>query len=373
MSPKIVWCALTSVSIVMVLGACIKPVDVDSFLNDDKVKEIIESTKVAVIVDNQTEDNLIGRDRRIEGLNPNKYYMVEKETDADGILVPEYANTGYSYPLYVTDNEIAQMPPGGGLYPDLGFITRIANGRINGLINFHTYTVRAAEPLLKTGSLPYTDDSSANVPKTVTDGVINITSIDGKGYLDLSDVLLTESYEVIAVLFVNLPNPPDPTNPPSSPWNWESQTFTSWASFELEGPDTAIDYVFVKTDDPSDFKFLRVKIGSRVTPVDILLTIDWSNPTAPALSTTTYNFYHSTYYDGKNQTVTVNVATGTGITIDGNWKYGSTDLGSKTLTLDNSSDTDYFTEGSHIFTISVTKNGITYGLDFTLVVFKEKP
>jgi len=44
-SARIAWYALTSVNIVMVLGACMKPVDVEPFLNDEKVQEIINKDK----------------------------------------------------------------------------------------------------------------------------------------------------------------------------------------------------------------------------------------------------------------------------------------------------------------------------------------
>jgi hypothetical protein len=239
--------------IVLIMGACMEPVDFEAFMDDEKVKELIETTRKAVKVDDQTGDDLTGRNGKIEGLKTDRYYMVEKEVDEAGANVPEYRDQG-TYPMYVTDHN--GFGPG-GLYGDLGFITRISDGSINGLINFHTYTVRAAEPL--SGSCAYTDDSSNAVSKPITSGVINIGGIDGSGTLNLSTVLTGGTYEVIAVLPVN--------NPQTSPgsWSWTSKT-ANLTSFALEGPNTQVDYVFVNEDDPSDFKVLKVVIGGPIGP-----------------------------------------------------------------------------------------------------------
>ncbi|MDR2731449.1 MAG: hypothetical protein LBB81_11210, partial [Treponema sp.] len=262
--------------IIAFLYACMNPVNYAGFLGDDKVQKFIEDSnkaaeeaKKAVKVDDKTGDGLIGRAGRIEGLKNNRYYMVEKEIDADGAPVPKY-NNQYSYPVYVTDHLVAQIP--GGLWGELQYITRVSGGSINGLTDFHTYTVRAAVAFSNT-NLDY-NDSGGKVEKQVSGGVINIDGIYGEGSLDLSKVL-SGSYEVIAVS--------DNNNP--SPWNWTSKTNDSWASFKLEGSDTAVDYVFVKKDASLDFKVLRVVIGQSYVPgVNFTITFTFSDKASASIT-----------------------------------------------------------------------------------------
>jgi len=51
MSPRIVWNAFLSVNIVLILGACIKPVDIKPFLEDWRIQEIINKDKTRGGVD----------------------------------------------------------------------------------------------------------------------------------------------------------------------------------------------------------------------------------------------------------------------------------------------------------------------------------
>jgi len=358
MSPKIAWYALTSVSIVMVLGACMKPVDVQPFLKDKTVQEIIDSTKATVKIDNQTGDNLIPRDRRIEGLKPDRYYMVEKETDADGIPVPKYNNV-YSYPVYVTDNEIAQMP--GGLYPDLGFISRISAGRINGLINFHMYTVRAAEAFSDGTQFTY---SIADSDKTVTVNNGAITIPGSTGTINL--VHLEVQYDGFEVMAVAVPPLSLPSTSPF--YDYKKKTISvAVTSFQLEGLNTEVDYVFANTDDPSDFKVLKVKIGSMDK---LTLNIVWSEvEETPTLTPAEYTFSQADYYGKIPKSTTINVSnpdnTYTGI----DWQYNGASLGLSSLVFNNFADDIYYlARGVHIFTVVFEKDGNPYSAVFTLTV-----
>ena len=224
------------------------PVDIQFFKDDPKVGEIIKTVNKSVKVINPTGDGLKERSERIDNLNPDKYYMVVEEKDAKGVVVP-------GYPKYVTDG-IQGPPPSAGpgaLNENLKLITRIKDGSINGLNDFHTYTVRSAEPL--NGTFSYSDDRPA-VSKLVTNGILTIDDIKGTGKLNLSTVL-SGTYEVMAVFAEAL----------SNPWVWmDSKPMTNWTSFELEGADTKIDYIFVNKNDLSDFKVLKVIIGSAVVP-----------------------------------------------------------------------------------------------------------
>jgi len=330
----------------MGLGACMKPVDVQPFLGSNTVQEIIESTKAKVKVDDKTGDGLIGRDGKIEGLKNDKYYMVEKELDDKGAPVED------DYPKYVTDKYGS-----GKLYDKLSFITRISDGSINGLINFHTYTVRAAEPL-PNGSLSYTDDNGT-VTKQIIDGAVDIGGIKGTGRLDLSGVI-TGIYEVIAVSADSSPNP----------WK-DSKKLSLWKAFELEGADTEVDYVFVKTSDPSDFKVLRVKIGPTIQ-AGIKITLTFTVTDKTTVSPGSGNIVIGTLDGSSKATLTLNVSGG-GTPGNIKWYYNndlSTVIGSAaTLILsNNTTGKDYLVVGEHIFTVVAEINGAPYSASFRLTV-----
>jgi hypothetical protein len=241
-----IFCVFLSYLFFILLSACVMPVDTQLFKEDPKVGKIIETANKSVKVIDLTGDGLKGRSERIDGLNQDKYYMVEKETDAKGVVVP-------GYPKYVTDATVLGESFGpGGLDPYLGYITKIKNGSINGLTDYHTYTVRSAMPL--SGNVAYTDELGL-ATKQINNGVLNIEGIRGQGSLNLSSVLSGTNYEVIAVYI-------DTTT--DSPWGWNSQD-ANLTSFNLM-VDKEVDYVFVNKGDLSDFKVLRVKTGPLIVP-----------------------------------------------------------------------------------------------------------
>jgi len=214
--------------------------------------------------------------------------MVEKEVDEKNATVTPAS----PYPKYVTDYQ--GIGPG-GLIRDLGVITRISGGSINNLVDFHTYTVRAAVPF-DNGPLTYTDGSGTAV-KQITGGTVSIGEINGKGSLDLSTVINGE-YEVIAVSV-------DASKINS--WNSTSKTISDWSSFALEGAGTEIDYVFVKENTPSVFKMLNVKIETASSTIDIPAIQGITPPVAgeaPATTITETAQYTGTVtWDNDNPTV----------------------------------------------------------------------
>jgi len=271
-------------AVALALCACVNPVDIDKFLNDKVyVQPIIQKTHIKVYVDDKTGDGLEGFKGGIRGLKNNKYYMVVKETDDKGdIVVPTVP-----YPKYVTD----YIKPG-ELRADLGLITRIKKGSINDLENFHTYTVRSAEPIKSSKgddlSIPYTVDG-ATTPKKVTNGVLTVNSgVADTGTLDLSTVIKGDYYEVMAVK-VDFGVDDEDYDPKDSPWNWDYKSTDpdntdnyfpdlNWASFQLVSKAKAakVDYIFVKKStniDNIEFKVLRVEIQSYV-PTEITFEIE---------------------------------------------------------------------------------------------------
>lgn len=245
-------------------AACIEPVNLNNLIHDPIVEKLIASSKETVQLDKDSDPGLIVGYRMISGLDPEKYYMIEKETDRNGAVIdPD------KHPMYIIDDPLYGK---GRQVNYLGMITRIAEGKINGLDNYHTYTVKSAKPFASTDvdlplNIPYTVDG-VTTPKTVTNGVLTVNrGINGTGKLDLSAVINNGYYEVMAV------SVDDPEN---SPWNRNSKSTDpdnnsyvpalNWASFGLESSGT-FDYVFVKIGAAAiDFKVLRVVIQPYVPP-----------------------------------------------------------------------------------------------------------
>lgn len=250
------------------------PVDGIGFIRSDDVqgiinnaaseKEIEKKTDKVIIID-YTGDNLKEGDRKIEGLKADKYYMVEKEEDEDGNSMP-------GYPVYVTD--YPGLGPG-GLWDELGLITRISGGEINNLNNFYTYTVRAAKPF-PLANLEFTDDRGS-FTKTVTNGVIDVGGIyikgSNKSSLNLSNFLSGKNYKAIAVSI---------SRPNYRPWGWTSRssansaTWNKVTTLELEGPDSTVDYIFSETGNPENFWVLKVIAGQKLEDTAIKITVTFS-------------------------------------------------------------------------------------------------
>jgi len=307
-------------AIVLVVCSCIVPVDIQLFLDSPQVQAIIEKSNETVKLDPASDPGLTGEYRRISGLDPNKYYMIEKEIDPDGLPVkPD------KHPTFVTNDARYGF---GGSINDLGMIMRVSGGKINGLVNFNTYTVKSAKPVASKDAtlplkIPYTVDGKTT-DKQVTNGVITVDSgKNGTGRLDLSDIIKDNPgyYEVMAVSV---------DNPETSPWNWTSRSRDhenfnhnddlDWASFKLESSGT-FDYVFYKIDAVIDFLVLRVKIQPYAQPVTLEIKITF--PVDQAQGQASSNNEHGTIskgaFTGGNSVI---------LTLDNPKGGGSWDLGS---------------------------------------------
>jgi len=294
---------------VIALCACMNPVDVQTFLDNEEVGELIETTKVAVKVSSDSDAGLKGGNGIISGLDPNKYYMVTKELDDKDTPV----NPTPPYPRFVTEQSTLTK---GQLIDDLGYITRIAGRTITTLTNKHTYTVISAKSILS-GTLPYNDSSGTSL-KTITDGVLTIGSINGTGTLDLSTVLTGGTYEVMAVS-VNAPT--------TSPWSWVSRTktATNLTSFEVEKSGT-VDYVFYKSAAPIEFKVLRVVAPATINikaipgvtkPVTGATPVSAITETAEYTGAVTWSPAHTTFAAVTPYTATITLTPKTGYTLIG--------------------------------------------------------
>jgi len=178
-SPKTAWYALISVNIVMVLGmgACMKPVDVQLFLEDEKVIEIIESTKGSVKITRDSDPGLIPGNGKISGLIPGKYYKIEVMENG----VPE---------------ETSFVRAAGTLSGELKDIRKVARGVITELENDHIYRVKSAKPYSDTASeiKYFAFDGEGTKDATLTGGVVTITESRAGCYFDVSKTIAVDRY-----------------------------------------------------------------------------------------------------------------------------------------------------------------------------------
>jgi len=314
--------------IFIILSACMVPVDMDEFFKPDgpadtfitnTVNNSSPSTpKNVVIVDDKTGDNLKGGNNVITNLNDKKYYLVEKEVAAEGAPAPTNR-----YPMYVTEYTFpapSLSPNPGQLVDDLGLITRIPNKTITGLTNSNTYTVRAALPFFDGLPFTYSDSDATGVKNQtvyVANGAINISP--PKGNFSLEQLYPQfNGYEVMGVSVR-----PD-SFPSASPfYNPTKKTIGSTVtSFQLEGADTEVDYIFVKPDVPSNFFVLTVIIGA--APPTVITDKAIQGVTPPAIGATPVsNITETAQYTG-----TVSWA---GALVDG--KFGPSTVYTATITL----------------------------------------
>jgi len=279
-SPKTVWYALISVCIVMVLGvsACVKPVDVESFLEDDAIKDSLEAAKGLVRIDTRSDSykTLKAGNSRISGLKKDKYYMIEMEKDENGDPVDVD-----KYPKYVTDyyGPSGSLGPG-GWHQDLGVITRIRDGNINGLTNNHIYKIRETTAFPDDIVFNYENDtgtSTSNGTTFVKNGTIPIPALKG----NISLVNFDASYYGYEVMAVTVSS--------TILENWGgnvTKEISSTTELPLEKAGTTVDYVFVrKTGYDWEFKVLRVKIApfeGGKDPIDIAAIPGVTAPVAGA-------------------------------------------------------------------------------------------
>jgi len=132
-SKKTLSAVFLMLSLALFLCACMSPVNIGSdgsggFFDDDDVKELIDWTKGKVKIDPESDDSqfLIPENRRISGLAPNRYYMVEE----------------YNPEKDETNNYFIQNT--GNTWGDLSRIDRLKGNQIIGLQNGCTYKVKYA-------------------------------------------------------------------------------------------------------------------------------------------------------------------------------------------------------------------------------------
>lgn len=167
----------------MVLSVCVQPVDVGSFMNNDRVVDQVEKGAGRVIIGSGSDTGLSAGNGRISGLNPSKYYRVEELDEKGDIISTDF----------VTKT---------GTIGDLGKIGK--SSQITGLTNNVTYKVTSAESF-QNNTLYYfkiTEPISTQTA-SVTNGKV-IFYQDGSStdyfYFTLNNTIdQTKNYEVMKI------------------------------------------------------------------------------------------------------------------------------------------------------------------------------
>ena len=344
LSPKNTLLAIFLVAGILVLYSCIVPVgQLDKFLEDDKVQTLIGS----VIVGEGSDAGLTGRNKRIEGLNTGKYYMVSQELDDKGDIV----HNDPDYPLYVYTGSL-----GDGVLKPLGSITS-GNERINNLTNDHTYTVNSATPPTG-GTLAYYDDGVLQSLITVpADGIVNIPSLEGACSLNLSGVG-TGNYTAVPV--------------PDNRTTYALAQPVS-ATPVPQNAGTTVDYVF-SDGTSTGFKVLRVTVRATVQPGTLTVNITLANLSDQAAGTITPTPYTANISLGNldgTSFVVLQLDTGFSNII---WRINGTQHvpanGLSSFTLSNSAAfVEYLVAGEKIeVTVEAIKGGERWGAEVEINV-----
>jgi hypothetical protein len=376
---KTVISAVLSVIYALSMCACIQPVDIDVFLDDKKVDEVIvkdkekeegSSTDRVIIINNTMPiEPIAAGNKRITGLNPDKYYMIEL-LEEDGEVVKLF------YAAYIDGK-------GTCWEDDLGMIGRVKDGIVTGLVNQKIYRVNSASSLSPNGTnLTYfeleTDTSlpaavSGTAPVTGGKIIIPPAKAEVKQYLNVAPSLDPDkNYEVMRL----------PVSTAKKPWedsrtsSWLTDTITpittitnaaftrpsghssadrgiyqfrdtvspaylSNASIiELPGAGETDDFVFIEQDSsgnivyPINFRVLRVTVGEPDEPpppngeytVKLTLNIADGALDITGLPATAVNLYfESAANGGAPNTVNITAAgSPSGSSIE--WFYGDESL-----------------------------------------------
>jgi len=229
--------------IIMILSACMSPVDIDEFVKDERVDEIINVNKGNVVYLSIDSDNgLVAGNNKVTGLKNDKYYVIESEKDENNSNVATPVYPRYVYGPGLSNNE-------------LYFVNRVSGGSIINLKNYHTYKVRGAREF--TGTVTVTNGTPAT--SNITNGTITIIPSSPTATITLGGLYSQyDGYEVMAVAV-------SPATLSSTTFNDTKTISSSLQSFPLEGKNTTVDYVFAKTTGTTiktlvDFKVLKVII-----------------------------------------------------------------------------------------------------------------
>jgi hypothetical protein len=257
---------------VVYLGGCTSPIDLAAFVKDPGVVEIIEQGAGTVNLSDDSSDGLKAGNKKITGLDPDTYYMVEEwHKDKTTFLGVQFVSAS------------------GERSDKLVNIGMVKGREITGLTNNYNYRVKSAGPLLHNNALynvPYNVlTSPSGGTATNIDGVITFPEPEGS-----SSVVYTlkpptyPPYDSPYKNIVQLPiTPPDPAS--SAMLSQDGNIIT------IMSREKVIDYVFFGDNEDETFNyyfyFLRVVTGEDPgNPGGIVVTVDYTSDNSPLVPLT---------------------------------------------------------------------------------------
>jgi len=183
---------LFSSIIAMIFFACLDPVDIQTFLKDPQVQEVIDSLKPpttpepkVILVDSEgTAGNAC-----ITGLTSQKYYRIEELDENNAVVETNFVTAG------------------GTLCPELKDIRKLNGNSITGLTNDSTYRVKSADLYSNDAQkIKYFAilDGTAKDNNTISNGTVTISENRQpatKCYFDVSSSKITvaKDYKVMRI------------------------------------------------------------------------------------------------------------------------------------------------------------------------------
>jgi len=233
--------SLLGIAATLLMGACLQPPNIDDFIRDDDVQDIV-SRGLVNLIDLTENENLVAGNRRITGLSANGYYLVE-------VLDEDEESLGYRF---VSAN---------GILTTLDMIGNVNGGAIVGLNNDYTYIVKNAVAL--TGIVQYLLNLNAAPVSgiTITQGKINVPRPEGQHFLNFYDILPVTGNYAYDVLRIHV----SPSSPPPHSYIL-THIDNELLAIELPGNASISDYIFF-AEDPDDYSFDRFRF--RVLRVEV--------------------------------------------------------------------------------------------------------
>ena len=134
-SLKPLFCAVFSAWVAVCLSGCAEPIDLSSYVNDDDVTSIVDQGSGTVrITPDDPESKLIPGNKKISGLETDKYYRVE-EWDGATFMGVKFVSSSGALSERLSDIGLVKETKAG------------EGGEIIGLTNRRIYKVTPADPL----------------------------------------------------------------------------------------------------------------------------------------------------------------------------------------------------------------------------------
>jgi hypothetical protein len=317
--------------VVLILCACIVPIDIQTFLDSPAVTGIIESSKtkeptVIIHEDSDYENSLIAGNSKISGLPSDEYYRVE-EYDEDMVFQGN---------LFVKSD--------GSHWGDLSEIGRLEADQIKNLKNLYTYKIKSAATF-NDGTYKYFAFGDDKVREA--DAVGGAITIRGQKnyYINLAPIIdAGKNYEVMKI-------------PSTTEWGNNSRTSAYYTGTAVSNID---DTKYEKYETNRLFGIYQYRTSVRFDPLNPKLNFDLQDMSILALSgiNTESDYIFAEYNNGSVTNFTVlKIARRDDIKITVDVEYSSDKEPSLSVSNTSSSQTS-----NQNITISVTDTPNPYTL-----------